>query len=44
MCLCVCLKIQFDNTLLVLMSTHRAHPPLGRYARLRDWATLLKNS
>ena len=33
MCVCVTVKIQFGNA-----STHHTHPPLGRYARSRDWA------
>ena len=32
-CVCVTVKIQFDNTSqIVLMSIHHNHPLLGRYA------------
>ena len=45
MWLCFCVTVsKYNLTILVIMSTHRAHPPLGRYARSHVWAPLFRNS
>ena len=42
-CLCVTVKIQFDNT-IVILSIHHTHPLLGHYARPRVCSPLFRNS
>ena len=44
-CLCVTVKIQFDNTIVgLILSIHHTHPLHGHYARPRVCSPLFRNS